>query len=53
MEPDCGAIGAGDEKVPYVDSGVFGVGASKLSRSVATFMVISSRYRRTNNADDA
>ena len=53
MEPDCGAIGAGNEKVPYRDSGVFGVGAAKMPRSMPTFMVITSKYRRTSNADDA
>jgi len=53
MESDCGAIGAGNDKVPYRDIGVFGVGAAKLPRSMTTFMVITSKYRRTSNADDA
>ena len=53
MEPDCGAIGAGNEKVPYRDSGVFGVGAAKMPRSMPTAMVVTSRYGRTSNANDA
>ena len=53
VEYDRGVIGAGNEKVPCRDSGFFGVGAAKMQRSMPTFMVITSKYRRASNADDA
>ena len=53
MESDWGDIGAGNRKDPYKDSGVFGVGAAKMPHSMPTFIVVTSEYRRTSNADDA
>ena len=53
MESDSGAVGAGNEKIPYRDNGVMGEGAAKTTRSMTTFMVITVAYRRATNADDA
>ena len=53
MESDHGAIGACNEKIPHGDRCAFAIGAAKMQRNMPSFVGITSKYWKANNADNA